>query len=220
MIGIVGGTVVRPRTADRQRRIVELAYHIAKEGQPPTGPVAMAVTEGREQSQYAHGWGSSCVELADCVMFAAGCRAECINRDEHLGRRTQTDLGWYLKGSKHDGKIIHSPKKSDLSPGDLLGYDFYRKEHGRGAHAAIFLCWLTDGRALTADYGQPGGRVYKCKITQVGKRLISRGRMLDGVVKTNTLSFPGPCLTVGEWLEFHGLPMTPWVPYGLIGVEE
>jgi hypothetical protein len=201
------------KVSPRRRAAVELAYFLASEGQPPLGPVAMAVTEGREAA-YDRGPGSSCVELVDCVMYAVGCRDEAINRDEHRGRHSQRDLGWYLPGSQHSGRIITHPSAEQLNPGDPIGYDFHR-----GGHAAIFLGWLPSGRVLTADYGQPGGRIYSCFSDDHYSCLTLRGRVLDASVDLDSLECPGQALTVGEWLESHGMDVRPWVPYELVCVE-
>ncbi|OFV81977.1 MAG: hypothetical protein A2Y78_00135 [Acidobacteria bacterium RBG_13_68_16] len=181
----------------RRRAIVELAYYLADHG-VYTDPVARAVVEGRD---YTRGPGTSCVELLDCVAFAAGCRAPNINRTEHRGRRPQRDLGWFLHGSGHGGRIRTFPRLSDLQPGDFIGYDF-----DRGGHAAIYL-GAEDGVALTADYGQAkgGGRLYSCPIVE-GARLRLRGRAVWAAVDVDTLTYTAPAQTVAEWCATHGLP--------------
>jgi hypothetical protein len=203
---MIGGQTV-PKLS-RRRAIVELAYYVVTDGRGAFGsPVQQAVVEGR---QYQPGQpGTSCVELPDCVMFAAGCRADCINRDEHHGRHIQRDLGWYLHGSKHDGEVIDSPRLDQLRPGDLIGYDF-----DRSAHAAIFLGRDGDHVVLTADYGQwhGGGRLYRCSVGQVGPYLTLRGRYVWAAVNVDTLSYEAPALTVGQWCREHGLEVEPWMP--------
>jgi len=184
-----------------RRAIVELAHYVTSEGRGTFGhPVQQAVVEGRQYPPDQPG--TSCVELPDCVAFAAGCRADCINRDEHHGRRVQRDLGWYLHGSKHDGTILDRPTLLQLRPGDFLGYDF-----DRGGHAAVYLGQLADGRVLTADFGQyhGGGKLYECSVNVYGGFLALRGRRVWAAVSTGTLSFPGPTLTVAEWCAAHAL---------------
>lgn len=183
----------------RRRAIVELAHYCAAHGELG-GPVEQAVVEGRAYGQ--GGPGSSCVELVDCCAFAAGCRAEAINRDENRGRHMQTDLGWFLPGSKHSGSIIHKPHSIEqLKPGDFLGYDF-----DRGGHTCIYLGQTPDWRALTADAGQPGIRLYECSIGDARGMLTLRGRAVWAAVDVDTLVYPVPALAVADWCKAHGLP--------------
>jgi len=191
---------------DRRRAIVELAAYCAEHGDP-AGLVAAAVTEGREQLVYAHGPGSSCVELADCVAFAAGCRAPSILRDEHHGfpHAGRPDLGWFY--GVHDWTVVWGPRAEQLHPGDFLGYDF-----DRGGHICVYL-----GREgehyVTADYGQPGGRVYKCLAREVRGRLTLRGRAVWAAVDADTIVYTEPAQTVHQWCLTHGLDDPgPWAP--------
>jgi hypothetical protein len=203
---MVAGGQTTPKLS-RRRAIVELAYYVVADGRGEFGsPVQQAVVEGR---QYPPGQsGTSCVELPDCVMFATGCRANCINRDEHHGRHIQRDLGWYLPGSKHDGEVVVRPQLDQLRPGDLIGYDF---DHG--GHAAVFLGRDGD-HVLTADYGQwhGGGRLYRCGVMQAGPYLMLRSRRVWAAVNVDTLSYAAPALTVGQWCKAHRLDIEPWMP--------
>jgi hypothetical protein len=200
---VTGGEQVPKRS--RRRAIVELAYYCAEHGDP-AGPVAAAVTEGREQRVYAHGPGSSCVELADCVAFAAGCRAKSILRDEHLGfpAEGRPDLGWFY--GAHDWSVEWYPRFEQLKPGDFLGYDF-----DRGGHICIYCGQDENGLAVTADYGQPGGKVHYCPVGS-GVRVTLRGRQLFAAVDADTIVFTEPALTVAEWCQAHGLDAQPWQP--------
>jgi hypothetical protein len=201
------GTDEEELVMSRRRAIVELANHCAEHGDPKGG-VAAAVTEGREQGAYANGPGTSCVELVDCVAFATGHRSAAINRDEHLGRRPQTDLGWFAPPYKHEGHRIWRPRLEQLRPGDFLCYDYTGS-----AHACVFVGVDEAERAITADYGQPGGRIRRCEVREAGGVLTFRGRSVDAAIDVDTLDYPEPALTVGEWLEAHGLEVEPWTPF-------
>lgn len=192
-------------TLSRRKAIVELAHYCAEHGFLG-GPVEQAVVEGRKYGQLGQS-GSSCVELVDCCAFAAGHRSAAINRDEHRGRRPQTDLGWFVPPYRHDGSRIWQPRLEQIRPGDFLCYDYTGS-----AHACVYLGLDDEGRALTADYGQPGGRIYHCIAREAGGCITLRGRRLDAAIDVDSLSFPEPALAVSEWCAAHGLDVEPWTP--------
>jgi hypothetical protein len=186
----------------RRRTIVELGYYLTSDGRGAFGhPVQQAVVEGRQYPPSQPG--TSCVELPDCIAFAAGCRAEHILRDEHRGFPStgRPDLGWFYGERKHT--VPRLPKLEQLRPGDFIGYDF-----DRGGHIAVYLGQTPDGRALTADFGQwhGGGRQFECSVDSVGDFLMLRGRRVWASVDADTIVYTASALAVADWCSAHGLP--------------
>lgn len=202
---VVGGSNV-PKLS-RRRAIVELAHYVTTDGRGAFGhPVQQAVVEGRQyipKGEPGGSSGTSCVELPDCVAFAAGCRAQHILRDEHRGFPAdgRPDLGWFY--GKREHTVVRQPRLEQLKPGDFIGYDF-----DRGGHIAVYLGRTPDGSALTADYGQwhGGGRTYGCSVDRVGGFLVLRGRRVWASVDADTIVYTGPALAVADWCAEHGLP--------------
>jgi len=202
--------------AEHVEAFAELAYYAAQRGEWD-GPVSLAISEGREL-EYARGRGSSCVELIDACAYAAGCRDDVINRIEHHGRGPQTGLRWFgpKPGGRREDCALHSgarlwrPSLAQLEAPAILCFDYLSQL----AHVAVFLGLLPDGRALTADYGQPGGRLHMCRVDSAlpYRPLKLRGRFVDAAINVSSLTFVARPLTVGEWCASRGLPVEPWTP--------
>lgn len=200
MIGIVGGSAM-PKLSVR-RAIVELAYYLGQHGEAKDSIAHLAMTEGRaRESNY-----SSCGDLIHACLFAAGCRASFVNRDEHHGWRRGENL--YLYTTEHQARLTR-PRPSDLRPGDACIYDYTE----RSAHAFIWLGIDHEGRAVTVDGGQPGVKIHRAPIHDVdhGPMLV-RGRPLDHALSIDLLPFVAHAKTVGEWCQAHGLNVQPWQP--------
>ena len=192
-----------------RRAVVELAHHLADHGRDPAGAIHLALTEGRAPG-YARIGSTSCGDLLHAVAFAAGCRAPTINRDEHTGWRPGVNLSrWFVPPLPHPRLWL--PGLEDFRPGDFGIYDYTTTR----AHGFVFLGTDGAGRAITADFGQPGGKIYQCNVSpsRINGAVHFRGRRVDALVSLDGLSFTAPPETVGEWLTRHGLPVIPWVPY-------
>jgi len=198
--------------SDRRRLVVELAAHLATQGGDPLGPHSLAVTEGRIKGyQKCKPRSSSCGDLLHCVAFAAGYRGRAMNRDEHTGWISGVNLSrWFAPPRDH--ARIWKPRLDDLKPGDFLCYDYTTG----AAHGAVFLgSGLTedgDRVALTADYGQPGGKLHTCRVLQCETSLALRGRVVSCAVSLDALAFEAAPETVLGWLGRHGLPLEPFCP--------
>lgn len=197
---------------DRRRLVVELAAHLAANGEDPLGPFAHAVTEGRGRGYVAlKPPSTSCGDLLHCVAFAAGYRGPAMNRAECRGWTPGVNLSrWFVPPLTH--ARLWKPRLADLQPGDFLCYDYTTPR----AHGAVFLGAGTTPAglrvALTADFGQPGGKLYTCPVQDGATSLLLRGRLVSCAVSLDALAYEADPETVAGWLERHGLPVEPVCP--------
>lgn len=204
-----------------RRQIVELAYHLASNGGDPLSAASKAVTEGRIEG-YLKGRSTSCGDLLHCVAFACGNRSNAINRTEHEGWTPGVNLSrWFVPSPSkphhpHGGVRHFRPRLEQIKPGDFVCYD-YLKNGGKSAHGLIVLAIdYKTGDVCTADYGQPGGRIYYVKASQ-GRPMIWRGRSVDCVVDVDTIDWTEAPLNVFEFCVRHGITVDPVVPFEYIG---
>lgn len=196
--------------AGRWRNAVELAYYLAINGADTFGAIHVAVTE-RRIYQYVKQRSTSCGDLLHCVAYAIGCRSPAVNRAEYKGWKPSVNLSrWFVPPLPHDR--IWRPRLDQIRPGDFLCYDYT----SRKAHGLIYLGMTVDGRARTADFGQPGGRLFLCDVAGGnGAPLRFRGRQVDCAVPLRSVATEAPALTVGEWLAAHEIDPAPWFEEGL-----
>jgi hypothetical protein len=180
-----------------RRELVELAHYAAEHGERG-GLVNLAVTEGRDSGRY-----SSCGDLIHACAYACGCRSDWINRKEFHGWEVGVNLSRIVSIVGKRNPTIH-----DFLPGDFGLYD----GASPGAHVFVYLTRLPDGRILTADYGQPGGALRKCEVTDEGRRF--RGRLVTRRVSLADIAWTVRPLLVGPWLALHGVPVAEWYTHG------
>jgi hypothetical protein len=184
-------TVYVPR-----REFVELAYFAAEHGSRGTRVNAL-VTEGRDVGHY-----SSCGDLGQCCLFAAGYRGPGLNRKEAGDWRVGANISalWNLWAKDERGHF--TTNLGSLMPGDIILLD----GDTASAHLAVALTMSDDGtELLTADYGQPGGAIHTCPIRRTpGEPVKFRGRRWTQHLPLSSLTFAERALTVGEWAEERG----------------
>jgi hypothetical protein len=193
--------------------VTELAAYLATHGSDPHGAISQVVTERRIEWYLAH-HSTSCGDLLHCVAEACGYRGPALNRASARGWAPGKNLSrWFLEELV---PVLVHPRLEDLHPGDFLLEDAH-KRNANGvwlSHAAIYL-----GRgasdagpiALTADFGQPGGRIYDCQV-RGDSPLTLRGRTLDLAVSLDDLEWTEEPLSVPAFCAAHGLTPQPWVP--------
>lgn len=182
------------------REAVEFAFHVATHGARGT-QINAAVAEGRDKLNY-----SSCGDLLHAMLFACGCREDWINRAEHKGWTSQVNLSrvFSRKG------VVVNPSLGDIGPGACCMYDGSEPR----AHGFVYLT-RRKSTATTADFGQPGGRVYaNVPIVESRGQVFFRGRRVTHVLPLQRVTFAVPALTVGEWLAERGLDERDWIYNG------
>lgn len=191
-----------------RRAVAELAYYLAGNGGDKFGPISLAVTEGRIRTYEAlTPRSTSCGDLLHCVAFAAGCRSDAINRAEHCGWVPGVNLSrWFVPPAT--GRIW-KPKREQFQIGDFGCYDYTTPR----AHGFVFLGWEGEN-AVTADFGQPGGKLYKAQVREIPGGVAFRGRAVDCIVSLDAVRFDRPAQSVAEWCAARKLPDPgPWMPY-------
>lgn len=174
-----------------RREVVELAYFAAEHGARGSR-VNELVTEGRDVGRY-----SSCGDLAQCVLYVGGHRGPAINRAEFRGWKTGANISalWKLWERNAAGRFVTDIGR--LLPGDLLLLD----GNGPSAHVCVAITMRDDRtELLTADYGQPGGKLHRCPITRMKSGGVQiRGRRWTHHISLASVVWSAPALTVGEW---------------------
>lgn len=181
-----------------RREMVELAAFAAQHGCRGSAANRL-VAEGRDTGKY-----SSCGDLAHACLYACGCRADWLNRDEHHGWRSGVNLSrlWHLWQRDERGKyIVRLPW---VLPGDLLLLDGDTQR----AHVAVILSLSDDrSRLRTADYGQPGGALRDSPLIRTAAgTMIVRGRRWTHHASLRDVPWSEPPQTVGAWAESRGAP--------------
>lgn len=198
------------------RHIVELAYHLAKHGGDPLSPASLAVSEGRIRRE---GY-SSCGDLLHCVAEACGHRSPALNRGETWVPGVNLSR-WFVpegRGYAHGGKRVWKPLLSDIEAGDFGCYDYTSPR----AHGFIVLAVDHETSEIcTADYGQPGGRIYYSKVVIGGGHFpaLVRGRELSCLIKVDSLPWQEQPIGVTEYCAHHGISLDPVVPFEYIGAS-
>lgn len=180
-----------------RRELVELAHYAAERGARGS-LVNRAITEGRDVGKY-----SSCGDLVHACAYACGCRSDWINRKEFHGWEVGVNLSRIVSAGGKRNPTIH-----DFLPGDFGIYDGFQPN----AHVFVYLTRLPDGRILTADYGQPGGALRACVVSDDGRRF--RARLVTRRVSLSEIAWAAPPLLVGPWLALHGVPVAEWYTSG------
>lgn len=191
------------------RSFVELVHYAAVEGNDPQGKMHHAITEGR-CSWYPKVGSTSCGDLVQAGLYAAGCREPWINREEHEGWRQGENL-YFLCPPFRDREQIDKPGLEDFDLGDIGVYDY---EDPPRTHTWVYLGLDEQSRAITADGGQPGIRVRHCAIGQApwGRVLTFRGRPVDRIIKFRSIKFTAEPELVGHWCYRYGLRLSPPQP--------
>lgn len=203
-------TALRPPP---RRYVTELAAYLATHGSDPRGAISQVVTEGRIDWYLAHR-STSCGDLLHCVAEAAGYRGAALNRASWCGWTPGMNLSRWFIAPRH--AILVHPRLEDLHPGDFLLEDAHRR-NARGDYLSHVCVYLGRGEsdegsiALTADFGQPGGRIYECQV-RGDSPITLRGRTLDLAVSLDDLEWTEEPLSVAGFCRAHGLEPQPWVP--------
>lgn len=193
-----------------RRAVVELAHYTAANGADHLGSIHLALTEGRAK-WYAHSSSTSCGDLLQACLYAAGCREDWVNREEHEGWRSGQNLSFFVPPFRGRDQIDY-PHLGELEPGDLGIYDY---DDPTRTHGWVYLGVDEHGRAITADFGQPGGKIYHCDVGLVpwSRRTTTfRGRPVDRIIQLSSIAFDAEPETVGEWCARHDLEVLPWHP--------
>lgn len=182
-----------------RREMVELAAFAAEHG--CRGSVAnRLVTEGRDVKSY-----SSCGDLVHACLYACGCRGSWINRVEHGGWKSGVNLSrlWHLWQRDDAGRFI--ARLAWLLPGDFILLDGDTPR----AHVCVVVSVSDDRtRMVTADYGQPGGKLLRdlpINVTAAGTTII-RGRRWTHHASLSDVPWAEPAQTVGDWALARGAP--------------
>jgi hypothetical protein len=177
--------------------------------------MSMAVTEGRIVGyQKCKPRSSSCGDLLHCVAFAAGLRGDIVNRTEHRGWKPIANITrWWPRWTRVPGTgRIALPSLGMLLPGDFGMLD----GDTPAAHVFVALS-LNEARTelLSADFGQPGGALRRCPVVVMPSGQVKlRGRRWTHHLSLARLPWEAPPMTVGAWLEAHGLDPEPWFEPG------
>lgn len=172
-----------------RREIVELAYFAAVNGKRGER-VNTLVAEGRDTGAY-----SSCGDLLHCCAFVGGMRHPTINRKEYCGWQSQVNLSRWLRWNK-------KPNLDNLLPGDFILLD----GDTLSAHGVVVISLSVNRKKITtADYGQPGGKIYNQVTVETlpSGTITFRGRRWTHHFPLNTLQWSERALTVGEWAVEH-----------------
>ncbi len=148
-----------------------------REGRNEDDPVYFQVTEGRDVGASRKDY-SSCGDLAHWLFYRLGCRQPWINRDEHLGWRSQDNV-MSLSGFS---PRVNAPNSVRLTPvpeakfvmGDVL---LIWNDGKNNAHVMVVHDYDPVTRKLVSgEYGQPGGKVNEHVLTTKEKPFAPGGR--------------------------------------------
>jgi hypothetical protein len=129
-------------------------------GRLVTDPIYRKIVEGRTWAKY-----SSCADLAHWLYYRLGVRRPFVNRDEHRGWKSQVNIG-RLAFLPTD--LAFRPDADvRLEPGDVT--IVWNSEKTLDAHVSVVIDHVGEV-VLTADYGQPGGKL------RVKKLLVKNGK--------------------------------------------
>lgn len=169
-------------------------------GRDEQDPVYREVTEERDPGP---GY-SSCGDLPHWMLYRLGVRESWVNRQEHFpkfryGKNIST-LSWKPCPSRE----MHIAEK--FACGDTL--IIWAEPDTEDAHALVVLEHDVD-TILSADYGQPGGKLVRRRLSDrnLGGRYIQRVLTL-GMALSGGLAPP-------DWTYIEAMP----APYGLSGEE-
>lgn len=140
---------------------VELARFACGYGRDIDDPVYVAITQGRQSVVKGY---SSCGDLCQWIRWMLGVR-RLVNR-----AHTPPTLGWRFTRAENIQYLVRKPigqnpyaklarPDDQLEPGDMIIIDDGddRPPHHR-THACVVLSH-TPSQLVSADYGQPGGKV-------------------------------------------------------------
>lgn len=217
----------------RARELLEHACNGAH-GRPESDPVYQRITEGRDAGAHQRSY-SSCGDLPAWLWFQLGVRCSFVNRRENAryGWRVGLNIallcdelvGGVKQGVPNIARRSPSPE-SRFQCGDVLVV--WNKPDSTDAHTLVALEHM-DGALLSADYGQPGGKLVTRAITRretyddAGRRSVQlylgakqirrwlplnlileeaqrRGELVDTTEPSTTpLPAPPPLPTVTDW---------------------
>ena len=189
-----------------RRSLVELAHYVCSHGSPmpgqwdPTKPAywsdewstmtadwdrRFAIERVRRAKLGKSFPASTCAITQHGLLHACGCTEPWVMDPARWKPGSPIRL-WRMSQERRN------PKLGDLLPGDLLVI----RASTFAAHIRMFLSTLPDGRILTADGGQPGGRVKEGPLATRDVLHVPLDRLLWR---------EGAAPTVGQWQAQHGL---------------
>ena len=172
-----------------------------EKGRVSGDPIHEEVTEGRRKAwedarakgaKWARaGTYSSCGDLAHWLLYKLGCRAEWINRTEHLGWKVQVNIS----------RLVNCPAyvtKGEPLPGDILHVSTPGVTNSD--HVCVLVERVTNNLWVTADYGQPYGHLKECIVDRQGNATFIRGRLLKGYVDLAQVSLEESALVPDDFV--------------------
>lgn len=196
------------------RRLVDALLRHATNGsagRDEDDPVYVSVVEGRDYRKTPPS--SSCGDLPHWLLYRLGVRESWVNRKEHYtGWRVGQNISC-LSWRPSPAREMHIAEKFWL--GDILV--IWKEPDSKDSHALVVVEHV-DGVILSADYGQPGGKMLTRRLSDrnLGGRYIQRVLTL-GQALTGTLAPPDwtllETLLTGEELDACaqaiGFPLPP-----------
>jgi hypothetical protein len=166
-------------------------------GRPEHGdPVYDWVTEWRDGGD----WYSSCADLAHWVLYRIGVRSSWINRQEHNG---------FVVGAGVSRLCWKAPAFSPSGSESLLAGDIvvtWAKPDTSDAHVSVVIEHEREaGRLLSADYGQPGGKLRTRPCRAIGSRIILGTKDIRRVVRLERIVNTAPMVGAEELPDSWGL---------------
>jgi hypothetical protein len=173
------------------------------DGYPETHPIYQRVTEGRDKPPYPNKY-SSCGDLAHAMYEHLGVRLAMVNR-ERLN-------GGFIYGANVSllaySPLARAPRPDDrFESGDVL--IVWDRDDTKDAHVICVLDEFPETRKLlTAEYGQPGGKMLTRGISRLGGGTSVGGRKLRKVLKLEDVI--EQAATIGSLVpvDFDGNPIT------------
>lgn len=157
-------------------------------GRAQDDPVYKAVTENRDPFPKLVPRYSSCGDLAHWMFARLGVREPWVNRRELANYRIGMNVG---RLSYLPAPVLTPPMpiaRTQFQCGDVIV--IWREEDTSDAHVICVIEHDTDRRIiLTAEYGQPGGRMHNHPyvvengLIRIGRRFVHRWLPLEAVLK-------------------------------------
>lgn len=154
------------------------------EGRDVDDPFYRRVIEGRSNVRGGVDRYSSCGDLCHWMLFRLGVRSDWINRNENSGWKMVVNTSRLIGHQRREAEDING--KTQFESGDIIMVGHAHDPWNSGVHVCVFLEDLGD-EFLTADYGQPGGKLCRRKVKRgkhltIGSRRAMRVLRLDKVL--------------------------------------